>query len=95
MPDPIHCAPDSALARLAPTMALTGQQEALKAEVLAFCRAHRADDHALFVIEGDAGTGKSLLLNTLFTAIQQAARGVMATTRCMAPATGCWSTTRK
>ncbi|MBL7233410.1 DUF2075 domain-containing protein [Komagataeibacter oboediens] len=75
MPDPIHCAPDSALARLAPTMALTGQQEALKAEVLAFCRAHRADDHALFVIEGDAGTGKSLLLNTLFTAIQQAARG--------------------
>ncbi|WP_395371726.1 DUF2075 domain-containing protein [Komagataeibacter diospyri] len=75
MPDPIDHAPDSALARLAPTMALTGQQQALKAEVMAFCRAHRADDHALFIIEGDAGTGKSLLLNTLFTAIQDAARG--------------------
>ncbi|POF63065.1 DNA replication initiation protein [Novacetimonas maltaceti] len=67
--------PDSAVSRLAPTMALTDGQEALKAEVLSFCRAHRAQDHALFIIEGDAGTGKSLLLNTLFTAIQGAARG--------------------
>ncbi|GBQ14297.1 DNA replication initiation protein [Komagataeibacter rhaeticus] len=67
--------PDSALARLAPTMELTQGQTALKDAVLAFCRAHRADTHALFIIEGDAGTGKSLLLNTLFTAIQDAARG--------------------
>ena len=69
-------APDSALTRLAPTVGLTGPQQALMDEVLAFCRAHTADAHALFVIEGDAGTGKSLLLNTLFTAIQHAARGL-------------------
>ncbi|MBV1830065.1 DUF2075 domain-containing protein [Komagataeibacter sp. AV436] len=68
-------APDSALTRLAPTVGLTGPQQALMDEVLAFCRAHIADAHALFVIEGDAGTGKSLLLNTLFTAIQHVARG--------------------
>ncbi|MEG3349448.1 DUF2075 domain-containing protein [Novacetimonas sp. GS1] len=72
---PLHSRNDSAVSRLAPTMALTQGQDALMAEVLSFCRAHQADDHAVFVIEGDAGTGKSLLLNTLFTAIQQAARG--------------------
>ncbi|MFT9453376.1 DUF2075 domain-containing protein [Komagataeibacter saccharivorans] len=75
MHTPIHSGPDSALTRLAPTVALTAQQLQLKNDVLAFCRAHRTDRHALFIIEGDAGTGKSLLLNTLFTAIQQAARG--------------------
>ncbi|MGY6770364.1 DUF2075 domain-containing protein [Komagataeibacter sp. NFXK3] len=75
MQTPVPPAPDSALTRLAPTVGLTGPQQALMDEVLAFCRAHTADAHALFVIEGDAGTGKSLLLNTLFTAIQQAARG--------------------
>ena len=75
MIQPIHSRPDSALSRLAPTVALTQGQDALMAQVLSFCRAHRADEHAVFVIEGDAGTGKSLLLNTLFTTIEQAARG--------------------
>ncbi|GAB6966201.1 DUF2075 domain-containing protein [Komagataeibacter kakiaceti JCM 25156] len=75
MHDPTQSSPDSARVRLAPTMALTAAQSRLRDEVLAFCRAHRADGHALFIIEGDAGTGKSLLLNTLFTAIQHAARG--------------------
>ncbi|MCE2564006.1 DUF2075 domain-containing protein [Komagataeibacter sp. FNDCF1] len=75
MQESIAARADSALTRLAPTMALTADQAALKDEVLTFCRAHRADDHALFIIEGDAGTGKSLLLNTVFTAIQTAARG--------------------
>ncbi|BAK83132.1 DUF2075 domain-containing protein [Komagataeibacter medellinensis] len=75
MHQPVPVRPDSALSRLAPTVALTAGQMALKDEILAFCRAHRADNHALFIIEGDAGTGKSLLLNTLFTTIQDAARG--------------------
>ncbi len=54
---------------------LTSQQAALQRQVLAFIRHHRRDEQAaVFVIEGDAGSGKSVVLNAVFTALQQAAR---------------------
>ncbi|MCL2894109.1 DUF2075 domain-containing protein [Brenneria tiliae] len=60
--------------KLAPGKALSAEQEALKRGVEDFLNRHRHDQHALFVIHGEAGTGKSVLLNTLFGEIQTQAR---------------------
>ncbi|EHD20122.1 MULTISPECIES: DUF2075 domain-containing protein [Brenneria] len=60
--------------KLAPGKTLSAEQEALKRGVEAFLDRHRHDQHALFVIHGEAGTGKSVLLNTLFGEIQTQAR---------------------
>ena len=59
-----------------PTSAtLTAEQSHLQQQVLAFIRQHRRDERpAVFVIEGDAGSGKSVVLNAVFTAVQRAAR---------------------
>ncbi len=54
---------------------LTAEQSHLQQQVLAFIRKHRRDERpAVFVIEGDAGSGKSVVLNAVFTAVQRAAR---------------------
>ncbi|MSE22641.1 DUF2075 domain-containing protein, partial [Lactobacillus parabuchneri] len=45
----------------------THQQQVLK-QIDAFARLHLKEaGHAVFVLMGDAGTGKSLILNQLFT----------------------------
>ncbi|MBV1837509.1 DUF2075 domain-containing protein [Acetobacter estunensis] len=65
---------NSAIQRLFPIRDLTSQQKELVTTIIRFCETHRADKHAVLVIEGDAGTGKSLVLNTAFTRIQEETR---------------------
>lgn len=67
-------AANSSLSKLSPLRTLTPAQRQLVEEIVGFCERHRQDDHAVLVIEGDAGTGKSLVLNTAFTRIQDEAR---------------------
>jgi Uncharacterized conserved protein len=64
-----------AVSKLSPFIKLSGEQLALKKRILAFCRAHVTDSRtALFVVQGDPGTGKSVLLSTVFNTIQSLAR---------------------
>lgn len=66
---------NEAIAKLSPALPLTTEQQALVERVLKFTAAHLHDDQpAVFVINGDAGTGKSVVLTHLFTQLQQAAR---------------------
>ncbi|NHN85896.1 DUF2075 domain-containing protein [Acetobacter musti] len=65
---------NSSIGKLSPLQSLTEKQTALVTEIIRFCETHRHDDHAVFVIEGDAGTGKSLVLNTAFNRIQTESR---------------------
>ncbi|KAA8998927.1 DUF2075 domain-containing protein [Affinibrenneria salicis] len=60
--------------KLSPEKNLSDEQSALKRRVEAFLEAHRNDDHAIFIIHGAAGTGKSVLLNALFAGLQTHAR---------------------
>ncbi|MCG8707498.1 DUF2075 domain-containing protein [Brenneria sp. 4F2] len=60
--------------KLSPAKALTDEQRALKRNIEDFLNTHRQDPHAFFVIHGDAGTGKSVLLNAIFGDIQSHAR---------------------
>ncbi|ATI12272.1 MULTISPECIES: DUF2075 domain-containing protein [Acetobacter] len=53
---------------------LSPAQELLKKDILAFCKDHQKDEHAIFVIEGDAGTGKSLVINSIFNDLQRMSR---------------------
>lgn len=54
---------------------LTCEQQTIQQQVLAFIAAHRRDSQAaVFVLEGDAGTGKSALLSAVFSAVQKQAR---------------------
>lgn len=51
---------------------LTKHQKTILARMTAFTRDHlNQDGHAVFVLMGDAGTGKSLILNQLFTELAQ------------------------
>ncbi|GHP14515.1 hypothetical protein YK48G_19400 [Lentilactobacillus fungorum] len=51
---------------------LTQKQEQVLQTIKAFTREHlEKADHAVFVLMGDAGTGKSLILNQLFTDLAQ------------------------
>lgn len=55
---------------------LTEEQALLRENILAFTRKHlesfkEGDQPAMFVIQGDAGTGKSVVLNSLFNEIQR------------------------
>ncbi|QLL31027.1 hypothetical protein HG536_0A08420 [Torulaspora globosa] len=55
---------------------LSQEQTLLREKVLAFTRKHlknynTGDEPAMFVIQGDAGTGKSVVLNSLFNEIQR------------------------
>ncbi|WP_173578085.1 DUF2075 domain-containing protein [Acetobacter fallax] len=65
---------NSSVSKLSPVQTLTPKQMALVSDIVKFCDVHRHDDHAVLVIEGDAGTGKSLVLNTAFTTIQMESR---------------------
>lgn len=51
---------------------LTPAQQALIARLKAFIAAHRSDERAaVFVLHGDAGSGKSVVLNAAFTAVRE------------------------
>ncbi len=51
---------------------LTARQEEVLTQIVKFTRSHlKVDGHAVFVLMGDAGTGKSLILNQLFTELAQ------------------------
>ncbi|CAI2651335.1 hypothetical protein AKUG0402_12420 [Apilactobacillus kunkeei] len=58
--------------KLAPTKQLTDEQSRLVEQIKHFAIDHLNDDnHAVFTIYGDAGTGKSVILSKLFYDIQQ------------------------
>ncbi len=61
--------------KLSPYKELSPQQAQIKDEILDFCKSaiDNPDKHVI-VIEGDAGTGKSLLLSSLFNTIQDLAK---------------------
>lgn len=60
--------------KLSPLASLSDEQRALKRAVDGFLSVHRRDEHALMVIEGAAGTGKSVFLHALFSDLQTRAR---------------------
>ncbi|WP_029603848.1 DUF2075 domain-containing protein [Kozakia baliensis] len=66
--------PNQAATKLSPDHALSPQQQTLKEKILAFCARHRHGEKGFFIIEGTAGTGKSLVLNNIFREIQKSAR---------------------
>lgn len=65
---------NSSADKLSPQRAMSAEQQALIRETVQFCEARYRDGNAVLVIQGDAGTGKSLVLNAAFTAIQKLAR---------------------
>lgn len=62
---------NNARKKLSPFQKLSPTQTLLKQDILEFCKAHQNDEHAIFVIEGDAGTGKSLVINSIFNDLQR------------------------
>lgn len=61
--------------KLSPYKELSPQQLDIKNEILDFCREHISKDgNHVIAIEGDAGTGKSVLLSSLFNTIQDLAK---------------------
>lgn len=66
---------NEATEKLSPFKKLTAEQEALVNSVLKFTEEHLTGDYpAVYTIYGDAGTGKSVVLSSLFDRIQKAAR---------------------
>ncbi|GAF23143.1 hypothetical protein JCM19047_2937 [Bacillus sp. JCM 19047] len=62
--------------KLSPYRELSSQQFEIKEKILAFCKERMTKPgHHVIVIEGDAGTGKSVLLSSLFNTIQDMAKG--------------------
>jgi DUF2075 family protein/nucleoside-triphosphatase THEP1 len=61
---------NNSLYKLDPYKKLTEEQEKLKEYIFNFCYTHRKDEHAIFLINGTAGTGKSLLLSSIFNSLQ-------------------------
>lgn len=68
------CYENDAAEKLSPEKQLSPEQQDLKDAIKAFCVAHQRDDHAVFLIEGDAGTGKSIVINSIFNEIQSLSR---------------------
>ncbi|PWG00487.1 DUF2075 domain-containing protein [Levilactobacillus bambusae] len=61
--------------KVSPFKSLSKSQSQLKEQVLEFCRANISNkESSLFLIEGDAGTGKSVVLSSIFNTIQTIAR---------------------
>lgn len=61
--------------KLSPYKELSPEQLAIKQEILDFCNEHiQKEGHHVLTIEGDAGTGKSVLLSSLFNTIQDLAK---------------------
>lgn len=73
-----HPESNAAVDKLSPLLPLTNHQRQLVDQIKSFCRHYSQRDvkepAAVFVVEGDAGTGKSVVLSHLFTEIQHAAR---------------------
>ncbi|KRM24266.1 DUF2075 domain-containing protein [Latilactobacillus graminis] len=66
---------NSALYKLnRPTNQLTAQQQSIQEQVIQFCLANANAKQATFLIQGAAGTGKSVLLSNLFKTLQTLAR---------------------
>ncbi|WP_271725685.1 DUF2075 domain-containing protein [Bacillus paralicheniformis] len=61
--------------KLSPYKELSPQQLDIKKKILDFCKEHiQKEGNHVIVIEGDAGTGKSVLLSSLFNTIQDLAK---------------------
>lgn len=61
--------------KLSPYKELSPQQLDIKNEILEFCKEHvKKEGNHVIAIEGDAGTGKSVLLSSLFNTIQDLAK---------------------
>lgn len=57
--------------KLSPYTALSEKQLDIKNKILTFCKANiQQNNHYVFLITGDAGTGKSVVLSSLFNSIQ-------------------------
>jgi uncharacterized protein len=57
--------------KLSPYKELSDQQLEIKSKILQFCKTNIVKDgHHVLIIEGDAGTGKSVLLSSLFNTLQ-------------------------
>lgn len=65
---------NQALQKLSPDRSLSVEQEQLCQQVVRFCQDHVGQGNAVFVIEGDAGTGKSIVINKIFNEIQKLSR---------------------
>lgn len=66
---------NAAVDKLSPTLPLTNEQDQLVKTILQFCKEHLQQNYpAVFTIYGDAGTGKSVVLSHLFSALQLASR---------------------
>ena len=65
---------NQALQKLSPDRSLSMEQERLCQQVVSFCQDHVGQGNAVFVIEGDAGTGKSIVINKIFNEIQKLSR---------------------
>ena len=65
---------NQALQKLSPERALSAEQQALCRTVVRFCQEHVVHGNVVFVIEGDAGTGKSIVINKIFNEIQKISR---------------------
>ncbi|WP_414047649.1 DUF2075 domain-containing protein [Macrococcus equi] len=61
--------------KLSPFKELSEKQMELKTKIIEFCNNHKNDDQkAVFIIKGDAGTGKSVVLSSTFNTIQDMAK---------------------
>ncbi|MCY7814794.1 DUF2075 domain-containing protein [Bacillus haynesii] len=61
--------------KLSPYKELSPQQLDIKNKIISFCKEHiKKEGNHVIVIEGDAGTGKSVLLSSLFNTIQDLAK---------------------
>ncbi|MBC1936462.1 DUF2075 domain-containing protein [Listeria grandensis] len=57
--------------KLSPYKELSAEQMDLKYHIIDYCKKHIDDEqHSIFFIEGDAGTGKSVVLSSTFNTIQ-------------------------
>lgn len=57
--------------KISPYKELSAEQMDLKHHIIDYCKRHIDDDkHSIFFIEGDAGTGKSVVLSSTFNTIQ-------------------------
>ncbi|WP_420908781.1 DUF2075 domain-containing protein [Lactobacillus agrestimuris] len=66
---------NDATKKLSPLKDLTNEQEKLVEQILAFINRNLdKNEHSIFTVYGDAGTGKSVVLANLFNQIEQAAR---------------------
>ncbi|MEC1258914.1 DUF2075 domain-containing protein [Bacillus swezeyi] len=72
--DPLENLRNKDIYKLSPYKELSPQQLDIKNKILDFCKEHiQKEGNHVIVIEGDAGTGKSVLLSSLFNTIQDSA----------------------